>query len=203
MDAESVAMLFIETSGRYDLLTVDGTNNVPSARAYWYLQSAQRWLDRELGHPKEDAWIIKNVAARQSSVSFRNARYVRDVFEVSGDGENMVRISWKPEPYETGSSDEHWPFHSISFEPRDFDRTLKIRCVMYSPENMEPRSLSFWTVQHPDVLIRSMQRMTEIDMRNTQGVNDYEVPLLRDCKRIYDDMIAEEMGGPTEYWRIQ
>ena len=203
MDAKSVAMLFIETSGRYDLLTVDGTEDVPSTRAYWYLQSAQRWLDRELGHPKEDAWIIKNIAVDQAGVSFRNARYVRDVFEVSADGEKMKRIEWQREPYESDLPDEHWPFHGISFEPRKFERVFKIRCAMYSPAKMEPESKSFWTVQHPDVLVRSMQRMAEIDMRNTQGVNDYEEPLLRDCKRIYDDMVAEEMGGPTEYWRIQ
>lgn len=208
MTAEEVLNLFIETSGRYDLLEVvpgeeEGDPDIeqPSARAYHYLRSGQRWLDRELGHPKTDAWIVIELAAEETVITFENVRYVKDVFEVVTDGDPK-RIAWTRAYYDVETEEDHWPLHGIEVEPVDYTRTLKILCAWYSPAMSDGDAVSFWTIQHPEVLIRAMQRELEVDMRNTQGVKDYEEPLMHDCQRIYADMVAEEMSGPSSYWHM-
>ena len=211
MTAAEVLQLFIETSGRFDLLeTVPGEEEgdpdveQPSARAYHYLRSAHRWLDREMGHPKQDAWIVKELAAEDTVVTFENVRYVKDVFVVPSDGGDPTRIAWTRAYHDIEDEEgDHWPLHGIEVEPSSSDRVLKILCAWYSPAMSDSEAVSFWTVQHPEVLIRAMQREMEVDMRNTQGVKDYEEPLVRDCQRIYADMVAEEMAGPSSYWRMQ
>lgn len=209
MNALQVINLFVETSGRYNFLeTVPGEEDgeeveQPSTRAYHYLNSAQRWLDRELGYPKENSWLLKTVPAGTTIITFNQARYVQAVYN------GTTRLDWQPAyfdneyaPEDEEDPETHWPLQGIEIKSATTERTIKILAAWYSPNLSDATSVSFWTVQHPDILVRAMQMQVEIDMRNTQGVNDFMQPLQLDVRRIYQDMIAEKMSGPSEYWRM-
>lgn len=208
MDASEVILLFVETSGRYDLVTKDEYGEMtPSARAYHYLNAAQRWLDRELGCPKEDAWLIKTLAAGETLIEFSLARYVKNVYVQDPDDEDVkTSLPWKPAWFdiETDLEADDWPLKGIELEVDDEeDRTIWIHAAWKSPALDEEDSISFWTVEHPELLVRAMQVQTEIDMRNTQGVADFAEPLRHDLEQIWRDVVAEEMSGPPEQWRMR
>lgn len=202
MTATEVLTLFVEKSGRYDLLDAD--SGAPTARALHDLNAAQKWLDRELGYPKEDAWLVRTLKANDTMITFANARYVKRVFVQSElDPTEKMDIRWKPVYYdiETEVTAEYWPVKGVELVPTDTDRIIWIQAAWFSPV-LDGDGVSFWTVQEPQLLIRAMSRELEIDMRNTQGVNDYQVPLSQEVRRIYQDLIAEEMAGPPEVWRM-
>ena len=206
MTASEAILLFVEVSGRYDLVTESEGEYTPTARAYHYANSAQRWLDRELGYPKEDAWLIKEVTAGDTVISFSNCRYVKGVYvQDATDATVKTAIDWKPAYYdiETDIEAEDWPLHAIEIDvDEDNDRTIWIHAAFKSPELSDEDTVSWWTVAHPELLVRAMQLQVEIDMRNTQGVNDFADPLKNDLRRIYQDMCAEEQAGPPELWRM-
>ena len=178
------------------------TMDVPSAQGFLYLNAAHRWLDRELGHTKEPGWLIKTVVANQELITFAQSRYVKGVYH------NTTLLDWKRAYFDVdyvpgeGEDESHWPTQAIEITPSTSERTIRILAAWYSPKIETVEDISFWTVQHPDILMRALQMQAELDMRNSQGVRDIAEPLLHDVRQIYNDMIAEEMGGPTEHWRM-
>jgi hypothetical protein len=199
-DLAEVYNLFIETSGRYDLLTDE---DEPSARGLLYMQAAQRFLDREFAHPQEDAWLFKTLPANETTITFTQCRFVKGVY-----CENNA-IAWQPlfHDVEAVSEDDddlmHLPLKGIEVDPSESERSIMVRAAWFSPDiTTDLDSRSFWTVQEPLLLVRAMQMQVEVDMRNTQGVNDYIVPLQHELKKIYFDLVAEEMAGPPDMWRV-
>lgn len=204
MNASEVIQLFIETSGRYNFL--DGSD-APTAAAWLLLNDAQKFLDRELGYQKETSYLFKTVSANESLITFDMCRYVKDVHQ-RVDADTYQRLSWKPAYFdiEYVSEDEeeepnsHWPTKAIEIDPSESERLVRIQAVWHSPTLSSDTAVSFWTVQEPSMLISAMQMKCERDMRNTQGVRDFYEPLSHDLKKLYHDMIAEEMSGPSEIW---
>lgn len=193
MNAGEVIAAFVDVAGRYDF--VDG-DDVPKDKAYLCLNAAQRWLDREVRQPNECAWLYKEVPAGETLIKFAHARYVKDVYS------HMMQIPWQTVQFGLDTDDRNGLTQGITIPKSERDRTIRILSAWYSPELTDTDDVSFWSAQHPELLIRAMQMQCEIDMRNTQGVNDFMEPLKYDCAQLYRDIVAEEMGGTTEYWRM-
>lgn len=92
----------------------------------------------------------------------------------------------------------HFPLRGlIVMPPSDATRTLMILADWYSATLTNDTDRSFWTVQHPQILADATRRQIEISLhRNTQGVKDFEEPLVRRVRDIYFSMTAENIAGP-------
>lgn len=192
MTAAEVIEQFKVTAGRYDL---------SSDRLYFYANAAQKWLDRAVGYPKEKALLVKTLAANETLIEFSHPRYIVGVYTDYEDEDNKQELDWKPALFDIDTSPStHWPLKGIEVVATEEERTIYIVAVWHSP-TLTAETISFWTL-NPEMLVRSMQRLCEIDIGNTTRKNDFEVPLKEDCIQIYYDMVAEEMSGPTEYWRM-
>lgn len=70
----------------------------------------------------------------------------------------------------------------------------------YSTELLNNTDYSFWSVNHPDVLLLAALYQLEILYhRNTQGANDYLVQLERALSDIDKDTVEESIQGVTEF----
>lgn len=199
MTAGEVIELLIQASGRDDLVSSEG---VPSASLWFHLNSAQRMLDRDLGYPKEDAWLCKTVPAGETLVTFKAVRYVKGVYY------EKTPINWKPVFFdieyvpEEGEEESHWPVKAIEINASDEEREIKILAAWHSESLSDEEDISFWTVQEPNLLILATMYQFEVYHRNTQGQNDFIVPIKAELKSLYNDMIAEQMEGSPDNWRI-
>lgn len=214
-----VRRMFILESGRHDLVR-DAANNdfTDLGMANYYINNGQRWLDRRLPYHKTKARLYKTLAAGASMITFTMARSVTDVWRINDDG-SYTRLPWStlyvglaPDQKDDTQEDHpdvdtlvfgnHWATQAIYLAPDDLNsRDLMIEANWYCPNLADDTDVSFWTVQHPELLVRAACMQAEIGMRNTQGVNDYGAPLLDDVKMVALDLAEEEQAGPQEDWR--
>lgn len=213
----------IQISGRFDLLD-NGLGN-------WYLNSAQQRLDNLLHDNKSTAWLYKELPANTSIITFQQCRHVRNVYEQTDDSEQKrTLLSWStlqvglaPEQRDAVAvaSDppvegeliidwtknivfgDHYIYQSIYVEPSESARLIVVEADWYSRHLTNDTDKSFWTVQHPQLLVRAAQREMEVDVRNTQGVKDFDEPLLAAVQDIYRNLCAEEQAGPYWLWRMR
>lgn len=88
--------------------------------------------------------------------------------------------------------------------PSNYDVTVQILADWYSPTLSADTDRSYWSVEHPDLLVRATRMQLETDLhRNTEGRKDFEIPLIQELKEIYKDLVAEEAAGPPERWVMQ
>ena len=84
--------------------------------------------------------------------------------------------------------------------PSDGTRTIEILADWYTPELTLDTHTSFWCT-HPELLVRACQLQLEIDYhRNSEGVNDWVNALRHDLRKIYHDILAENLSGPPSRW---
>lgn len=200
-----VRKLLVDSSGRVDLVRDAAAGDYTDmGLGNFYINQAQRWLDRQLDNHSSKTRLYKELLAGESVIQFSHVRYVTDVFEVTENNKH-IRLKWVPiNPNEAPDSnkDKSWQ-HAIHVKSSSRNRMILIRAAWYNPTLVNDSDRSWWTVNHPLILVHATMRELEISMRNTQGVNDFEEPLIRDCKKIYDDLVAESMAGTTEHWRMQ
>jgi len=220
----------VDISGRYDLVAdAAGGDYTDLGLANWYLNSAQQRLDNLLQYNKSTAWLYKELPANTSMITFQQCRFVKEVYEQTDDSDQeRTRVTWwtlnvglAPEQREAVAEDdplqegelvidwtknivfgEHYATQAVYVEPSDTARLIVVEAEWYSRHLTDDADKSFWTVQHPQLLVRAAQREMEVDMRNSQGVNDMDQPLLADIQNIYRNLVAEEMAGPSYLWRM-
>lgn len=81
MSLGELRTLFLNRSGRYDLVNMDGTDNGAIA----YINAAQRMLDRKAGFIDDTARHYKKVAIGEFFVEFENARTIDSVWAATAD----------------------------------------------------------------------------------------------------------------------
>lgn len=205
-----------KVAGRPDLVIDFEGEDYRDNGANYYISAGERWLDRQLDTHKSPAWFYVTLAADESMIQFKRARYVQEVLEQDAEGVRTA-LSWQtinvglcPEQKDLESDDlpdaqniifgNHFPYKAIYVEPSTEERTLLIKAAWYSAHLHNDWDRSFWTQNEPHLLIRAAMREMEVDMRNTQGVKDFEYDLLSQVTKIYHDMIAEAQAGPAEKW---
>ena len=62
----------------------------------------------------------------------------------------------------------------------------------------EDEDVSFWS-QYPEILLLAARRELELHRhRNSTGAQDFERPLLMALRKLFHNMVAEEVAGPTK-----
>jgi hypothetical protein len=89
MTYKEVRDKFVEVAGRYDLINSDYTDN----GADFFLNAAQRYLDRSHDHQKATARSVQPVAAGTIKVYAPGLRAVKEVWYASSDGTVTLPLS--------------------------------------------------------------------------------------------------------------
>lgn len=223
-----IRKMLVQETGRYDLVR-DGFNDdfTDTGRADKYINEAQKWLDRRLPHHKSRSKLYKTVAAAESMITFGHARSVKEVYWYNTDTRAWEYLPWAtldaglaPDhllatvppaaltDLPAGASNvvfgQHWPTNAIYVNPDDEkSRSVLIIADWYCPPLTADTDKSYWTMQHPFLLVRAASMLMEQGMRNTAGVKDYMDPIIDDLRQIYFDLTAEEAAGPAGAWRMR
>lgn len=222
MDYLDIRKKFCEVSGRYDLMNADYTDN----GADFFLNAAQRYLDRSHKHSKAEARHVQLVSAGQIKVQVAGLRSVKEVWIATSDGETLAPlereslaamreyygkklsseaagtpayyapVSFRPYPDNVAAltwtgfqdvedlilDDAHYTYNGIILmPPPDADIYVSIVGLFYSPElsatlsgGIWTQTKSWWTENHPDVLIAAAIMKLHGLYMNTPGYEDYK-----------------------------
>lgn len=89
----------------------------------------------------------------------------------------------------------HYAYNGILIgPPTDVQLHLEVHGLFYSPELSADTDLSYWSVVHPETLVRAALYELEIDYRNTQGANDWLGALETHTAGIDQDVVEEEIS---------
>lgn len=213
--------MLVDISGRFDLVvSAPGGDYTDNGLANWYINAGQQRLDNLIEYPKSVAWLYKELAANDTVITFKQARFIKNVYEQDAITGERTLLPWSTlnvglAPEQVNEDDEsitwtnnqimfgeHYWHNAIYLNPSESARLIVVEGSWYSRKLMNDSDRSFWTCQHPHLLVRSAMREMEVDMRNSSGVEDFDRPLIAACKDIYHNLIAEEMAGPYWLWRM-
>jgi hypothetical protein len=203
MNLLEIRQHFIKKSGRFDLATTSTGSaeqwDIDNG-ANFYIQSACRALDR--AQEQAEGYYEQNAAIGDYYIDLPDCRQVSRITFINSDGEESeslgkMDISAFLEEYPAlGGEDTgaplHWSIYPRVRPPRQkflgpkediqaiaimppTDEAIIVRIYgkFFSATLENDMDENFWSVNHPDVLIRAALREIEVDYRNTQGYNDF------------------------------
>lgn len=106
----------------------------------------------------------------------------------------------------TPSITGHWTYNGIVvMPPSDQARTVQIWGLFYSPTlsatlagSTWTQTKSFWTEQHPEILLKASLYELEVFYRNSEGAKDWQAAMGLDITGLDHDFVEEEMAGESQ-----
>lgn len=182
--------------------------------------AAQRLLDNLFPMFKTSLYKWVTLAANAEMVTLNLARHVEGVDQYDADSGTFAPLYWYSlicglSPDQTGQpvsplgetaltlpiarteqtvfGPSHWPLKAIYIPPDETeDRVLRIKCAWYNPTLRYDSDMSFWTVNFPEHLVKTMMLIDEGFSRNTSGYNDFVQPLIQDVMKVWHNEVREE-----------
>lgn len=196
MPLASVRKKFVEISGRFDLV-VDPASFKDNG-ADFFLQAGQTFLDNFVEFDKGFATYEVPLVAGVDTVLLPQVRAVKAVYHRRADGDYLLSPFQEVQHFYGGVGEAPLegsvPAYYKVFSPRtppspsvltetrsaiqisyteEIDTVLVIEGLFYSPKLERDEDFSFWTEQHPDILIQAALYKMESFYGNTQGTQDY------------------------------
>ncbi len=214
-----VRQKFIESTGRYDLVT-DITSWADNG-ADWFIRAGQRYLDRELEIGRHKARYFTKLLPNHHSIHIPYARVIEKVYRLEVDSRTRLEeatigtlIEWFDEDTEElilGAPQCYAPlltkiapdsdlsyvsgvFANASYESdahaglffgvkADTTYGIEVEGLFYSPSLTLDTDKSYWTEEHPEILVASAFLSLERFYRNFEGV--------KECKAVVDDLVRQ------------
>lgn len=76
--------------------------------------------------------------------------------------------------------------------------TLEVLGLFYSDELVNDGDVSFWTEQHPEMLIKAAAYQMEVFYRNTEGSKDWMNAINLEIAQLNSDIVEEEIAEISE-----
>lgn len=218
MTLAEVREKFVSLSGRYDLV-VDATS-YKDAGADFFVQAGQRWLDREMdfqgswaritasisaGESKveldQEIIAIKSVGLRDSSAGdfwYLDRREYQDLqkkLENNTSADRGTPRYWAPAIWRDDlSSTLSNTFSVLVYPESDSSYTLFVEGFYESDPLADEGDESFWSLYHPDILIKAALMKAEPFMRNRSGEQDFKASLLADLRQLDHDVVEQQIA---------
>lgn len=80
MNLGEIRQLFIDRSGRHDLVVDPSTGDYTDNGANAYINSAQKYLDKKVNIVNSEARLFKKIASGTHGIVFQNSRIIREVW---------------------------------------------------------------------------------------------------------------------------
>lgn len=225
MNLREIRELFVETSGRYDLVvdTEEFESKKPLG-ADLFINEGQKLLDRlspggrhreatlsldlEPGEYKIQSNALRAVkSVRVESVEgvrFLQVRDVKDVKAIFGPLTGIPYVERGVPVYYTpvsmrrvGVSDDGSETHAgvLILPPAEAGLRVVIDGVFFSPTLVEDEDESYWTLVQPATLVQAAWYMLERFYRNTEGMRDHMMAIQQDLDSIDFDAAEEAAAG--------
>lgn len=225
MNLREIRELFVETSGRYDLVidTTDYESKHPLG-ADLFINEGQKLLDRlspggrhrraSLKLPlvagqfelKSNALrAVKSVRVESSEgTRFLHHKSLRDIKTIFGDITSYPNVERGVPVYYTPVStrnvdapDNESETHAgvLMLPPAESGLTVVIEGVFFSPRLLADDDESYWTLVQPATLVQAAWYMLERFYRNTEGMKDHMLAIQQDLDSIDFDEAEEEAAS--------
>lgn len=220
MTLEEIRKKFRDLTGRTDLVGPQGSD----MGADFFINAAQRWLDRKLefrGGAAELSVALStgdysaDLGAHTSTVSGLRAVKSVGVEDSDGDFQFLEREDYKDLKKHTqvaSSSDNGTPrsfaigrlapanrteseIRVLFWPPVEGSHTLVVEGLFSSTELQDDSDRSWWSEVHPLILVKAAAFRMEAMQRNTQGESDYRRSLMEDLQGIDHDMVEQDIAG--------
>ncbi len=100
------------------------------------------------------------------------------------------------EAYSDISFGQEYRYKAILFNTKaDQDYTVRVTGKFYSPWLNDDSEVTYWTYNHPDLLVLAAQQIMEEQLGNMQRVRDLEAAIARGIRRIDHAIIQNEFAG--------
>lgn len=223
MNLREIRQWVIQQSGRYNLVTSVAANTDNGVDKY--IQAGQRWLDRQFSFGGEEAELSVSVATGDYTFNVQGLRAIRDVYVQDPNTQTFAFLSrqtrrdlheyygdlapslasvdpgvpayFVPGIERTGLAGGTSAYMVVFAPPADRTYTLVVRGLLGTRLSGNT-STSWWSVNHPDVLVNAACYMLERAFRNTQGANDYRAQLEEDLQGIDADQVEEESASADQ-----
>lgn len=97
--------------------------------------------------------------------------------------------------FQTTLVGDHYGYNGVLLGPPTDEQVLvEVYGLFYSPELINDTDQSFWTSQHPEVLLYAALYELEISYRNTQGANDWLGAIESHSSGIDMDTVEEDIS---------
>ena len=206
---------YIDESGNFKRVRGAENNDYTDVSCNRIGNAAVRWIERQFKWPKNDLWQYVSLPANQTMIQLERALYVKAVYEQDNANPDSFgaypryQISWTAissglcpaQQDETALTlvdaggladaqnivfgDSQFVVDTIYVAPSSEDRRIVVIGGYYSAELVNDSDVTYWTKNHPEILVRAMMREDELFRRNTTGVQDYEAALLSELYDIH------------------
>lgn len=145
------------------------------------------WIQEQ--YPKQYDNVETGIPTYYSPAVIRLSPGQSDVS--SGDYENVFTYD-----SESVVFDNHYSYNGIIFmPPADGTYTIKLIGKFMSEPLENDSDKSYWSVNHPNLLIYAAMYQIEKFYRNTQGMKDMKVAIDDELRGISNDRIQQESAG--------
>lgn len=214
---------FVDRSGRIDLVGESGGNPdyTTDSGADWFVNQGQRLLDNMLPEPVNRKTLTLTLSAGEYALAVPKLRAPLEVWATVDDERwALLRNTQKQlrDYYEKPFSDIdvgeplYWgvgytaqdgaPSTSPTVNllpPAEEDTTIEVFGTFYSDDLEDNSDTSWWSVNHPGLLVLAALHELEVSMRNTAGANDWMVQIARHIQMIDHDLAQGESVEMTEF----
>lgn len=213
MNLKEIRKLFVEHSGRYDL--VKDVTDYEDNGADFFINQGQKVLDRKSESEKMHAIKEYSVKAGESLLKIDDCRVIDEVYLVDSDEEfkYLEEIDYADFKEQYGGTEEadiplyYTDVDLRSARPNKGDIVysgiliapkpktsymIYVRGKFYSASLKEDDDYSFWSMEHPMTLVQAALYSLERFYRNTSGMRDHMEAIMTDINDINFDRYESE-----------
>jgi len=205
MNLGEIRSQFAELSGRYDLITSDGSDN----GADFFLQRGQDHLDRQLISGAATQIKDYDLSAGSWTKLRTELRIVENIWlKVTDSWTKLRRVDYQdlvdlfpklgntsqgnPSHYSIVSTYSANRIKIYILPPPETSVSLKIQGIYKAAPVSADSDTNFWTDLYPDILIMAAQREIETFYRNSQGVEDWDRSIQAELTSIDMDYVNSQ-----------
>lgn len=213
-DYKYVKRMLVTLTGRYELVNNPKQDDYsdPTGQLNFLFNSAQRWLDEKADITKFIGFLYKELPAGQDWISFNGVRYIRRIYEI-GDNKEVKSIPFlimasSMVPEQLGNTltqqqkdelglpndmynTEHYPTKIVYVKPEDKNRKILIECYYYSQPLERDSDISFWTVQAPELLVKTAYMKMNEFYNNIEHANYLRQDIISSLIELRNNYTAE------------
>lgn len=220
MTLTEVRLALCKLTGRLDLV-VDYPANSADNGADFHINSAQRHLDRQVVAMNRTALEVVAVNAGDYLAQLPGVRVIESVsVTLSGSTSSLhrtdlssLRSEYNAEPpfqSHTGVVPTHYALVNVrgsafsapngqiqlALFPRPLSAvSVTVKGVFYTPALSSAVVESFWSVEHPEILLLAAAMELERFYRNTEGMADYQRALADKLLGLEHDSVEQDSAG--------
>lgn len=213
MTLAEIRKTFVVSSGRYDL--VKDTTEYEDNGANSFINAGQKFLDLQLATPSEVSVWKAELKSGKFEVLVPDVRSIEEVYVVDSDERSFYLERLYLQDFKTNfnkSSDlgrpKYWALgqtlnvdgnesqlrkQAVIVAPYpDSKYTVFVRGKFFSPRLENEKSISFWSINYPHILVQAAMYELEKFYRNTQGMNDHYTAIMQTLQGIDFDEAQQQ-----------